>query len=88
VTHCCAAESSFVQFVKLRSRQAQPPTVPGGSFCEGRVSDDEKLLVEACMNCKNYIPGLCLHLNHWVEADDWCGAWERLERTVESNSDL
>jgi hypothetical protein len=49
------------------------------------MSDDEKLLVEACMNCKNYIHGLCLHLDHCVEDDDWCGAWERLEQTVESN---
>jgi hypothetical protein len=46
----------------------------------------DELVVEACMNCKNYIPGLCLHLNHWVEADDWCGAWERLEQTVESDA--
>jgi hypothetical protein len=44
------------------------------------MSDDEKLLVEVCMNCKNYICGLCLHLDHWVEDDDWCGAWERLEQ--------
>jgi hypothetical protein len=44
------------------------------------MSDDEKLIVEACMNCKNYILGLCLHLDHWVEDDDWCAAWERLEQ--------
>ena len=44
------------------------------------MSDDEKLIVEACMNCKNYIHGLCLDLDHLVE-----GAWERLEQTVESN---
>jgi hypothetical protein len=43
------------------------------------MSDDEKLLVEVCMNCKNYIHGLCLHLDHGVEDDDWCGAWERLK---------
>ena len=47
------------------------------------MSDDEKLIVEACMNCKNYIHELCLHLDHLVEDDDWCGAWERLEQTVE-----
>jgi hypothetical protein len=47
----------------------------------------DELVVEACMNCKNYILGLCLQLGHWVEDDDWCGAWERLEQTVESNSD-
>jgi hypothetical protein len=46
------------------------------------MSDDEKLLVEVCMNCKNYICGLCLHLDHWVEDDDWSArggprAWER-----------
>ena len=49
------------------------------------MSDDEKLIVEACMNCKNYIHGLCLDLDHLVEDDDWCGAWERLQQTVESN---
>ena len=53
---------------------------PGGLFWKGRMSDDEKLIVEACMNCKNYILGLCLHLDHWVEDDDWCAAWERLEQ--------
>ena len=37
------------------------------------MSDDEKLVIEACMNCKNYILGLCLQLDHWVEDDDWCG---------------
>jgi hypothetical protein len=49
---------------------------------------DEKLVIEACMNCKNYILGLCLNLDHWVEDDDWCAAWERLDQTVESNADL
>ena len=49
------------------------------------MSDDEKLLAEACTNCKNYIHGLCLHLDHLVEDDDWCGVWEQ---TVESNSDF
>ena len=37
------------------------------------------------MNCKNYILVLCL--DHWVEDVDWCGAWERLEQTVESDPD-
>ena len=50
------------------------------------MSEDEKLLVEVCMNCKNYICGLCMHLDHWVKAEDWCGAWGRLEQTVESDA--
>jgi hypothetical protein len=41
------------------------------------MSDDEKLIVEACMNCKNYIHGLCLDLDHLVEDDDWCGGYSK-----------
>ena len=48
---------------------------------------DEKPLVEACLNCKNYIQGLCVHLDHWVEDDDWCGAWERLEPSANAGED-
>ena len=40
----------------------------------------DELVFEACINCKNYILGLCLQLGHSVEDDDRCGAWERFEQ--------
>jgi hypothetical protein len=36
------------------------------------------------MNCKNYIHGLCVNLDYWVEDDDW---WEALEPSANVGKD-